>query len=391
MKKSLLAIAAMTAFAGAAQAQSSVTVYGTLDASMGRVDTGNTTANGITTKLVGGAMVSDRLGFKGVEDLGGGRTARFQIETGLAPFSNNNGEVGSGNGQIMTQDTPGSLIANRRPTFIGLTDKTLGSIDVGSMYSLGFLFTGYGDVSGNNTLGTNLSQATVVTSTADTTNAATTIGGTTSAFKLNSNAVQYTSPSFAGVTARVYNVTNSGAASGAGKVTAADLQYNLGKFNAGAVYEVKNISTSATGNIFQKHTSMGFGAGYDFGVVNTRVTIQKGSLDKDAAGVKDPTATVTVTKFTAIAPVTPMIDIFGGYVVMSENNQGTMYSASTTVQGKATLMNVGATYKFSKRTNVYAYYTSLDNDANSKFGTTSKVGTVNLDPSTFAIGMRHSF
>ena len=37
MKKSLLALAAMGAFAGAAQAQSSVTVYGTLDASMGRV------------------------------------------------------------------------------------------------------------------------------------------------------------------------------------------------------------------------------------------------------------------------------------------------------------------------------------------------------------------
>ena len=387
MKKSLLAIAAMTAFAGAAQAQSSVTVYGTLDASMGRVDTGATATNGITTKLVGGATVSDRLGFKGVEDLGQGRTARFQIETGIAPFSANTGEAGAGAGVATTQDTPGSLITTRRPTFVGITDKTLGSIDAGSMYSLGFLFTGYGDVAGNNTLGTNLSQATVVTSAADATGA-TTIGGTTAAFKMNSNALQYTSPSFAGVTARVYNVTNSGAANGAGKVTAGDLQYTLGKFNAGAVYEVKTITSNSPAS---KHTSMGFGAGYDFGVVNTRATIQKGSLDIDTAGVKSPTATVTVTKFTAIAPVTPAIDIFGGYVILAENSQGTMYSASTTVPGKATLMNIGAQYKFSKRTNVYAYYTSLDNDANSKFGTTTKVGTANLDPSTFAIGMRHSF
>ena len=387
MKKSLLAIAAMTAFAGAAQAQSSVTVYGTLDASMGRVDTGATATNGITTKLVGGATVSDRLGFKGVEDLGQGRTARFQIETGIAPFSANTGEAGAGAGVATTQDTPGSLITTRRPTFVGITDKTLGSIDAGSMYSLGFLFTGYGDVAGNNTLGTNLSQATVVTSTADATGA-TSIGGTTSAFKMNSNALLYTSPSFAGVTARVYNVTNSGAANGAGKVTAGDLQYTLGKFNAGAVYEVKTITSNSPAT---KHTSMGFGAGYDFGVVNTRATIQKGSLDIDTAGVKSPTATVTVTKFTAIAPVTPAIDIFGGYVILAENSQGTMYSASTTVPGKATLMNIGAQYKFSKRTNVYAYYTSLDNDANSKFGTTTKVGTANLDPSTFAIGMRHSF
>ena len=387
MKKSLLAIAAMTAFAGAAQAQSSVTVYGTLDASMGRVDTGATATNGITTKLVGGATVSDRLGFKGVEDLGQGRTARFQFETGISPFSANAGTAGGGTGLATTQDTPGSLISTRRPTFVGITDKTLGSIDAGSMYSLGFLFTGYGDVAGNNTLGTNLSQATVVTSAADATGA-TTIGGTTAAFKMNSNALQYTSPSFAGVTARVYNVTNSGAANGAGKVTAGDLQYTLGKFNAGAVYEVKTITSNSPAT---KHTSMGFGAGYDFGVVNTRATIQKGSLDIDTAGVKSPTATVTVTKFTAIAPVTPAIDIFGGYVILAENSQGTMYSASTTVPGKATLMNIGAQYKFSKRTNVYAYYTSLDNDANSKFGTTTKVGTANLDPSTFAIGMRHSF
>jgi len=388
MKKSLLALAVIGAFAGVAQAQSSVTVYGTLDASMGRVDTGATTTNGITTKLVGGALTSDRLGFRGTEDLGGGKTAHFQIETGLAPFSNNSGEIGAGSGTANTQDTPGSLITTRRPTFIGLADKALGRIDAGSMYSLGFLFTGYGDVSGNNTLGTNLSQATVVSSVADTTDTATTIGGTTSAFKLNSNAVQYTSPTIAGVTARLYNVTNSAAANGAGKVTAADLQYVLGKFNAGAVYEVKTVTSNSPAS---KHTSIGVGAGYNFGVVNTRATYQKGTLDIDTAGVKSPSAVVTVTKFTATAPVTQAIDIFGGYVILSENNQGTMYSNSTSVAGKATLMNIGMQYKFSKRTNVYAYYTSLDNDASSKFGTTTKVGTANLDPSTFAIGMRHSF
>jgi predicted porin len=77
-------------------------------------------------------------------------------------------------------------------------------------------------------------------------------------------------------------------------------------------------------------------------------------------------------------------------VTLAENAQGTMYSAANT-NGKASLMNVGAQYKFSKRTNVYAYYTSLDNDTNSKFGTTTKSGSTGLDPSTFAVGMRHSF
>jgi len=77
MKKSLLALAAMGAFAGAAQAQSSVTVYGTLDASVGRADSGVTATNGVTNAVAGGYQVTDRIGFRGVEDLGSGRTAFF--------------------------------------------------------------------------------------------------------------------------------------------------------------------------------------------------------------------------------------------------------------------------------------------------------------------------
>jgi len=153
-------------------------------------------------------------------------------------------------------------------------------------------------------------------------------------------------------------------------IASGDLGYVLGKFNAMAVYEVKIIISNSPAT---KHTSIGIGAGYDFGVVNTRVTYQNGTLDTVTAGIKSPWATVTVTKFTAIAQVTPVIDIFGGYVILAENNARTMYSASSLVAGKATLMNVGAQYEFSKRTNVYAHYTSLDIDANSKFGTTSAV------------------
>ena len=88
MKKSLLALATMGAFAGAAQAQSSVTVYGTLDAAVRVNDTGATAVNGKTTNIAGGTTVTDRLGFRGVEDLGGGRTAFFQLETQILPFDN---------------------------------------------------------------------------------------------------------------------------------------------------------------------------------------------------------------------------------------------------------------------------------------------------------------
>jgi len=76
---------------------------------------------------------------------------------------------------------------------------------------------------------------------------------------------------------------------------------------------------------------------------------------------------------------------------LAENNLGTMYSAYTSVAGKARLMNIGMKYKFSKRTNMFAYYASMDNTTNSSFVTTLKVGTANIDPSMFAIGLRHSF
>jgi predicted porin len=73
MKKSLLALAALTAFAGAASAQSSVTMYGRVDLSMGKnsgTDDAKYLANGS----------GSRLGLRGTEDLGGGLSALFNIE-----------------------------------------------------------------------------------------------------------------------------------------------------------------------------------------------------------------------------------------------------------------------------------------------------------------------
>ncbi|MCP5286969.1 MAG: porin [Burkholderiaceae bacterium] len=72
MKKSLLALAALTAFAGAASAQSSVTLYGRVDLSIGK-------GIGVDSKSLGNGSGS-RLGLRGSEDLGGGLSAIFNIE-----------------------------------------------------------------------------------------------------------------------------------------------------------------------------------------------------------------------------------------------------------------------------------------------------------------------
>ena len=398
MKKTLLAAAALSAFAGAAQAQSSVTVYGTLDAAVSNADTGSATLNGTTTRLLGGRTVSDRLGFKGVEDLGGGKTAYFQIETGMDIFAANPGTAGSGDGQAMTSQTPGSLITTRRPSFLGFSNKTLGSIQAGSQYSPGFLFTGYGDVAGNNTVGTNFSQATVVSSVADAVGST----ATTAQYKINAQSIRYDSPSFMGLVGSAYVVTQSTQASGAGKVNALAAAYTSGNFEAQAVYEVKIVSTNSnivTTATATKHTSTGIGGGYDFGFAKARVTYQKGELASQINGsLAGSNGVVSVTKVSAIAPVTNQIDVFGAYMLLSENSVGTMYGAAN-VQKSATGISVGSTYKFSKRTNIYATYTAVENNSNAYFGaagsavnTSSTNGVVaGNDPKVINIGMRHSF
>src|SRR5471030_2844709 len=71
MKKSLVAIAIFGAFAGAAHAQSSVQIYGTIDAGIAK-------ATGTTAQVT--KRDNKKLGFKGSEDLGGGLKAIFQLE-----------------------------------------------------------------------------------------------------------------------------------------------------------------------------------------------------------------------------------------------------------------------------------------------------------------------
>lgn len=99
MKKSLLALAVLGAFAGAAQAQTNVTIYGQLDVGLSK-STGSTTSEG--------AGDNNKLGFKGTEDLGGGLAALFQAEIRFDP---NTGRTEGNNSRPLFQGS----------TVVGLT------------------------------------------------------------------------------------------------------------------------------------------------------------------------------------------------------------------------------------------------------------------------------
>lgn len=93
MKKSLLALALCGAFAGVAHAQSSVVIYGNVDAGM---------IKRTNEPLTIGKRSNNTLGFKGVEDLGNGLKAVFQLEMRYEPDTGTN-EMGGTNQRPLFQ------------------------------------------------------------------------------------------------------------------------------------------------------------------------------------------------------------------------------------------------------------------------------------------------
>lgn len=120
MKKSLLALAVLGAFAGAASAQSSVTLYGKVDLGVGK-------ATGSADKQVRDGAGS-RVGIKGVEDLGGGMKALFGFEHRFSPDT--------GMDTTTEGKTPTSTFWNGYST-VGL-GGTFGTVNLGRQYTSAF-------------------------------------------------------------------------------------------------------------------------------------------------------------------------------------------------------------------------------------------------------------
>lgn len=84
MQRPLFTFAALAVLAGTAAAQSAVSIYGVLDANARNV---SNSGSGSTHSLSTDGISSSRLGFQGIEDLGGGLNARFRLEAAVSPDS----------------------------------------------------------------------------------------------------------------------------------------------------------------------------------------------------------------------------------------------------------------------------------------------------------------
>jgi predicted porin len=116
----------MVAFgtSGAAQAQSSVTLYGIVDVAIEY--TNHAAKDGSATRLVSGSQNTSRFGLRGAEDLGGGLKAVFRLESG----------IDVANGRLA--DGPNALF-DRRAT-IGLKSDRFGQVDLGRSFTTTYDF-----------------------------------------------------------------------------------------------------------------------------------------------------------------------------------------------------------------------------------------------------------
>ncbi len=125
MKKHLLAAPLLLSFAGIASAQSSVMLYGIVDAgityrSNERTGTTGAYSGHSNVAVTSGNLSGSRFGIKGQEDLGGGWNALFLLEDG---FDITNGKTGQNGGLF------------GRQAFVGIGSQQYGTVTLGRQYT----------------------------------------------------------------------------------------------------------------------------------------------------------------------------------------------------------------------------------------------------------------
>jgi general bacterial porin, GBP family len=217
MKKTLIIAGVLGTFAASAQAQSSVTLYGTLDA--GLVYTNN--SGGHNNWQEGSGSVSDTYyGLKGTEDLGGGLHALFKLESG---FNLNNGRFSESNTMF------------NRQAYVGLQSDQFGTVTLGRQYDSMVDYLGPLAEAGSG-YGNNLAAHPFDNDNLD------------NSFSIK-NAVKYQSVNYAGFTfGGLYGFSNSAGQFSNNRAWSAGASYNNGPLNVGAAYMQNNNSRTANTN-----------------------------------------------------------------------------------------------------------------------------------------------
>ena len=340
MKKSLLALAALTAFAGVASAQSSVTLFGIVDLSVNSVKNGTQSQKLLSSNQLN----SNRLGFRGVEDLGGGMRAGFWLEGAM------DSDTGNPSGQTWQRRSTVSLMGR------------FGEIRLGRDYTPSFWNLTVFDPFGTNGLGSALNLTSTLSS------------GATTLVRAN-NTVGYFLPAMGGVYGQVQAAAGEGTAGN--KYIGGRIGYAGGPVNVAAAFG----KTYKDGGLADEFSDINFGGSFNMGFMSIMATYDKRDfLTRDQKNVM----------FGVMVP-------FGQSTLKFSYNKASGAQGTSATDYDATQIAFGYQYDLSKRTAIYATVSSLDNDGSAASGARFTVGqgpamtAGGLKSSGYNIGVRHSF
>jgi predicted porin len=328
MKKALIALAVLGAMSNAAMAQTSVNVYGIVDAGVVHENNGTTSV----TRVDSGNAYGSRLGFRGTEDLGGGMSALFNLEMGM------NMDTGAGQGPLFN-----------RVSIVGLKSSA-GTVTLGRQYTPLFraqlaydpFFTGFAGA------------ALRLMSNGSGPNGART-----------DNSVYYVSPTVGGFEGQLmYGVGEQAGDSSKLRETGAALGYTNGPASVKLVHQNAN---DAAGVITAKNSNLS--GTYDF--VAAKVF---------AAYQVNKTGSTVDTRDSLIGVAVPFGA--GKFIASYIRKNDRIHAAANASQIAA-----GYIHGLSKRTDLYTSISRLKNDSASSI----RVATAGNTDRLFNVGISHKF
>jgi general bacterial porin, GBP family len=338
LKKSLMIAAVAASYAYGAQAQSSISLYGLIDASL--VHTSN--ANGQGSWQAGsGTVTGSHWGVTAKEALGQGTSAIFQLENG---FSVTNGTLRQGGREFGYQ------------AYAGLGNDKLGALTLGRQYDSVVDYVAPLSFTGRHPGGNNLS-----THPFDNDNL-------NNSFRVN-NAVKYSSSSYAGLQfGALYGFSDEAGGFSDNRAYSFGASYVMGPLSVAAAYLQANNPGSANANgaitstdrtfIAAGQQIYGAGANYSFnhariGMVWTRTQMAGLTTINGANGLglaqNGSGANFNNYELNGSYRLTPALSVNGEYTF----TDGSLSTQSTHHHPKWHEVSLQADYFFSPRTDAY--------------------------------------
>ncbi|MDP2007147.1 MAG: porin [Rubrivivax sp.] len=366
--------AAVCCFSPLAGAQSTVTIYGSMDAYVG-----SQSASGQSKRTVlNSNMNPNSLGFAGTEALGGGLSAGFVLEGQPALDT---GAMGQG----------GKFFGRQANVYLNgdFGRVTLGRVHLpGRSFGIKYSATGWltTDPLGNLLIAAGNSLAPVM--------------NIDSAGSRVSNALMYSMPRVGGFTATLVQSAGEGGsfAAGSAKLTQLGASYSAGAFSTDFVYS--KIPELAGSQVAQTDYSVGAQ------VTVSGVRLMAAYFSHEGSSIATPGSTTAIagSKGTdrsyhvgASLPMGPhTVGVSYGALKVADVHRGrraaNMSAPFSTIVDDTTGWSVAYSYALSKRTQLFAAYGTLDNDALGQASIAPDLRpTAGGSSSLLASGVRHSF